>query len=432
LPAMRTSPSADTAAEPSNIAPRVPSPVGVADRGGCYGLEDAHHPWLSSYPCYLSMRDPDQGGGSGAWTSLAVAASIPGRGGVSPRPSPPGRGSGRHRSSIPRGRRAPWLISAPRRAPVTWLVGTGAPLKGLPPLICFGPAGTRTPAPVAAREPAAISKTGEAATREERLIRWPAPGRRPPGPSACGSSASWTSDRPTGRPGWARGARGPGRNGRNRGRCVWPPTSSPRTAPGRLRSPAKGNSAPATCVEGGGGRTPPKGCPQGRPSRVGRSTRSLGPVALVGRCWPWMGGLDNCAEYPPGTRWRHRNPPKLGCEAHSIPADTTPRPGSVPRRIWAWRDRDSIGDESLLRPRPSGCRHPQRRAGDRVAVGYRCRWLSAALESSAPRAPPSSSRIAAREADRSPRIPSIVRGIRTLPLGRLRRGQQATSFVRSW
>jgi len=65
----------------------------------------------------------------------------------------------------------------------------GVPRKGgLPPLGLIGPDGNGAPAAVAAQEPAATSKTGETATRGERLIRWPAPGRRPPVPEACGSS----------------------------------------------------------------------------------------------------------------------------------------------------------------------------------------------------------------------------------------------------
>ena len=47
------------------------------------------------------------------------------------------------------------------------MMGGVNPAGGLRPLIVFGPSGTTAPAAVAPREPAATSKTGEAAIRGE-------------------------------------------------------------------------------------------------------------------------------------------------------------------------------------------------------------------------------------------------------------------------
>jgi hypothetical protein len=215
-------------------------PILVANRGE-YVLEDVASPLAMLISLLLICERPGTRGSVRCWLSWPLR---PGRGGVSSGPSLPGRRSGCHRSSIPGGRRLPRLISVRGvGAPVTrWWVGA-APREGLPPLCLIGRDGIRAPAAVAAQEPA-----GNIENRRD------------------GHTGGEVDQ--------AAGARGSSPSSRS----VW----KQRRLSFRLTDRAA--------------RLPTGTTEQGGALYLLAKARRPGWEMLA-----WMGGLDNCAEHPPGT-----------------------------------------------------------------------------------------------------------------------------------
>ena len=79
-------------------------------------------------------------------------------------------------------------LGARRRSSGHMMMGRGTPQRGVAAAHVFRAGRDDSPAAVATREPEATSTTGETANGGG-LIRRPAPGRRPPVPEGCGSSA---------------------------------------------------------------------------------------------------------------------------------------------------------------------------------------------------------------------------------------------------